>query len=145
MHPIFPPFRSLHFITPLTACHLLTPSLCFLLVFISVTVSFLFSCLSLHAWSLLPTYAFACPYSPLFNAYLIFMLVTSFMPLLTSHLLLPSCSQYVPDFPLLLGPTLFTLLFQSYLSLYFASVLLSSYQAHMLFSWFTRFMLWLIY
>ena len=122
MHPIFPPFRSLLFITPLTACHLLTPSLCFLLVFISVAVSFLFSCLSLHPWSLLPAYAFACPCLPLFYAYLIFMLVTSFMPLLTSHLSLLSCSQYVPDFLLLLGPTLFMFL----LHLFATSCLLSS-------------------
>ena len=56
MHPIFPPFLPLLFSTPLTACHLLTLSLCFLLVFISVALSFLFSCLSLHPLPLLPTY-----------------------------------------------------------------------------------------
>ena len=56
MHPIFPPFLPLLFSTPLTACHLLTLSLCFLLVFISVALSFLSSCLSLHPMPLLPTY-----------------------------------------------------------------------------------------
>ena len=56
MHPIFPPFPPLLFSTPLTACHLLTRSWSFLLVFILVAFSFLFSCLSLHPLSLLSTY-----------------------------------------------------------------------------------------
>ena len=78
-------------------------------------------------------YAFAYSCSPLFYAYVIihsghfihafahFTLITPIMPL---------------------GLTLFTLLLQSYLSLYFSSVVSSSYQALMLFSWFTLFMLW---
>ena len=66
MHPIFPPFLPLLFSTTLTACHLLTLSLCFLLVFISVTLSFLFAsqlhflscfhaCHFIHCPSSLPT------------------------------------------------------------------------------------------
>ena len=91
MHPIFPPFLPLLFSTTLTACHLLTLSLCFLLVFISVTLSFLFSCLSLHPLPLLPTYMPLLIHAhPCFMLTLLFMLVTSFMPLLTSHLSLPS-------------------------------------------------------
>ena len=136
MHPIFPPFLPLLFSTPLTACHLLTLSLCFLLVSISVALFFLF--FMLVTSSIVPPphrYAFAYSCSPLFNAYLIvpaghfihafahFTLITPVMPL---------------------GLTLFRLLLQSYLSLYFSSVLSSSYQALMLFSWFTLFMLWRI-
>ena len=136
MHPIFPPFLSLLFSTLLTTCHLLTLPLCFLLVFISVALSFLF--FMLFTSSIAPPpylYAFAYSCSPLFYAYLIihaghfihafahFTLITPVMPL---------------------GPTLFMLLLQSYLSLYFSYVLSSSYQTLMLFSWFTRFILWCI-
>ena len=136
MHLIFPPFLPLLFSTPLTACHLLTLSLCFLFVFISVTLSFLFFMLVTSSIAPAPClYAFAYSCSPLFNDYLIipaghfihafahFTLITPVMPL---------------------GLTLFRLLLQSYLSLYFSSVLSSSYQTLMLFSWFTLFMLWRI-
>ena len=55
MHPIFPPFLPLLFSTPLTACHLLTLSLCFLLVFISVALFSCFhACHFIHCPSSLP-------------------------------------------------------------------------------------------
>ena len=89
---IFAPFPPLLFSTLLTSCDLLTLSSCFLLVFISVALSFLFSCLSRHPLSLLPTkMPVLIPAPPCFMLALLFMLVTSFMPLLTSHLSLPSC------------------------------------------------------
>ena len=92
MHPILPPFPPLLFSTPLTACHVLTVSSSSLLVFISVALSFLFSCLSLHTLSLLSTYMPLLIHGhPCFMLTLLFMLVTSFMHLLTSHLSLPSC------------------------------------------------------
>ena len=116
MHPIFPPFLHLLFSTPLTVCHLCTLSLCFLLVFISVALSFLFdACHFIHC----PPpylYAFAYSFSPLFYAYLIIYaghFIQAF-----AHLTL-----ITPVMPLDL--TLFMLLLQSYLSLYFSSVLSS--------------------
>ena len=81
-------------------------------------------------------YAFAYSWSPLFYAYLIIH---------AGHFI-PTFARFTLITPVMPLPrTLFMLLLQSYLSLYFSSVLSSSYQALMLFSWFTLFMLWHIW